>query len=84
MDKITRTFDLTQVVYKVYDVESDTIETLNTYVYTDNEVKAKKALEELCAKENKKLLTADVRTSEKVIVSMPIETFIKNGTMRVK
>ena len=84
MDKITRTFDRTKVVYKVYDVESDSIETVDCYVYTGNGLKAKKAIEKRCEQENKKLLAMEVTALEKVIVSMPIENFIKCGDIQVK
>lgn len=42
MDKITRTFDRMLAVCVVFDVKSESVETQNCYVYTSNELKAKK------------------------------------------
>lgn len=84
MDKITRTFDRMLAVYKVYNAESDSIETLNCYVYTSDELKAKKAVEVRCEKENKKLLATDFRTLEKITVSMSVENFIQQGIVKIK
>lgn len=84
MDNITRTFNRMQVVYKAYDAESDSIETLDCWVYTSNELKAKKAVERRCEKENKKLLAIDFRTPVKITVSMTKEAFIRLGDLLIK
>lgn len=45
MNMITRTFDRMQVVYKAYNVETDSIETSDCYVYTKDKAKAAKSVE---------------------------------------